>query len=167
AVADRGDGNEPDAEAARVVDEVLELDRLPRPRQRHDDVIGRDHAEIAMTGFAGVHEEGGRAGGGEGCRDFPSDMPGFAHAGHDQPAAYDGDQMPRVNEGTSKAVMNRGRNRVDAGRLALERSHRRGDELAAAGARSSLRAQRLGHDGSDSTEAGRRRLAARPSGLYH
>src|SRR2546426_1819701 len=49
------------------------LFRSPRPGQRHDDVIGRDHAEIAVAGFTGVHEEGGCAGGGERRRDFRSE----------------------------------------------------------------------------------------------
>src|SRR5262249_51143287 len=74
-------------------------------------------------------------------------MPGFAHAGHDQPAACAGDQIHGGDESSTEAVMNGGGKRGDAGRLDLERSHRRGDQLAGAGARSSLRAQRLGHDG--------------------
>src|SRR5262249_23044519 len=53
---------------------------------------------------------------------------------------------PRAPEINSPAAMNGGRRRGDAGRLDLERSYRRGDQLAGAGARSSLRAQRLGHD---------------------
>jgi hypothetical protein len=59
-----------------------------------------------MAGFAGVHEEGGCAGGGERRRDFPPDMPGFAHASHDQPAACAGDQIHGGDEGSAEAVMN-------------------------------------------------------------
>ena len=82
-----GDGDEPDAEAARIVDQVLELDRLARPRQRQDHVVGGDHAEVAVARLAGMDEERGRAGRGEGRRDLAADMAGLAHAGDDHPAA--------------------------------------------------------------------------------
>ena len=39
AVGVRGDGDQPDAEAARIVDQVLELGGFARPGQRHDDVV--------------------------------------------------------------------------------------------------------------------------------
>ena len=31
-------------------------------RQHHDDVVGRDHAEVAMSGFCGVHKKCRRTG---------------------------------------------------------------------------------------------------------
>ena len=53
-------------EAARVGDDVAQLNALPRPGHRHDHVLTRDHAEIAVTGLAGVHEKAGVPGGGKG-----------------------------------------------------------------------------------------------------
>src|SRR5439155_15103353 len=144
-VADRGHGNEPDAEAARVVDQMLELDRLSRPGQRHDHVIGRDHAEVAMARFAWMDEEGGRAGGREGGGDFSGDMAGLAHAGHDQPAVRVGDQVYGGYEGAAEPIVDGGCERGEPGGFDVERSHRRGDQLAAAGAHTSFSAQRLRH----------------------
>ena len=40
-----------------------------------------------MAGLAGMHEERGRAGAGQGGGDFAADMAGFAHARHDDAAA--------------------------------------------------------------------------------
>ena len=42
--------------------------------------------DIAVAGLAGMHEERGRAGAGEGGGDLAADMAGFAHAGHDDAA---------------------------------------------------------------------------------
>jgi hypothetical protein len=57
-----GDRDHADLEPLGIGDEVLHLRLLAGPRQRHDDVVGRDHAEIAMAGFSGVDEESRRAG---------------------------------------------------------------------------------------------------------
>ena len=73
-------------EAAGIIDEVLHLRLLAGPRQRDDDVVRRDHAEIAMAGLGGVHEEGRRAGGGERRRDLARDMAGLAEPGDDDAA---------------------------------------------------------------------------------
>ena len=86
AVAVRGHGHQADPEAPRIVDQVLELGGFARPRQRHDDVVGRDHAEIAMARFAGMHEKRRRSGGGQGRRDLAGDVAGLAHAGDDDAA---------------------------------------------------------------------------------
>ena len=70
----RGDGDEAHREAARVGDDVRKLDRLAGPRQRQDDVVARHHAEVAVRGLGRVHEEGWRAGRGEGRRNLLADM---------------------------------------------------------------------------------------------
>ena len=45
--------------------------------------IGRtDHAQVTMAGLGGVHKHGGRAGGGQGCRNLASNVATFAHAHH-------------------------------------------------------------------------------------
>jgi hypothetical protein len=154
AVAHGSDGDQPDAEAARIVDQVLELDGLARPRQRHDDVVGRDHAEIAVACLARMHEEGGRAGRGERRRDLAPDMPGLAHPGHDHAAARARDQLHRVDEGAAEAVVDGMRERGDAARRKLERAHRRGDQVALACVRCSLGGQRLGHRCTDKMWSG-------------
>ena len=103
-VALRRHGDQADAEAARIVDQVLELDRLARPGQRHDDVVRRDHAEVAVARLARMHEIGGRAGRGEGRGDLAADMAGLAHAGDDQAAACAcADQFDRGDERLRRA----------------------------------------------------------------
>ena len=137
------DGDQADAEAARIVDQVLELGGLSRPRQRHDHVVGRDHAEIAMACFARVDEKGGGAGGSESGRDLARDVAGLAHPGHDQATVRARDQFHRRDESVTEPVMDGGGKRGDAGRLGLERPHRRGDQVAWAGR--IFAAQRLLH----------------------
>ena len=109
AVGVGGDGDQPDAEAARIVDQVLELGGLARPGQRHDDVVGRDHAEVAVARFARMHEEGRRSGRGEGRRDLAPDMAGLAHAGDDHAALRAADQLDRGDEGAPEPVADGGR----------------------------------------------------------
>ena len=50
-----------------------------------------------------MHEEGGRAGRGEGRRDLAADMAGFAHAGDDHAAARAADQVDGGDEGAARA----------------------------------------------------------------
>src|SRR5258707_1390150 len=50
-----------DRKALRIIDEILHFRLLAGPRQRDDDVIRRDHAEIAVARLSGMHEEGGGA----------------------------------------------------------------------------------------------------------
>ncbi len=52
-----------------------------------DDVVGLDHAKVAMEGFTRVNVEGGGAGAGHGGCDFAGDEAVFAHAGEDHAAA--------------------------------------------------------------------------------
>ena len=65
-VGARGDGDQRHLEAARVGQDIAELDALARPGHGHDGVVARDHAEVAVAGLARMHEEGRRAGRGEG-----------------------------------------------------------------------------------------------------
>ena len=57
----RGDGDQRATEAARIVDQVFQFRGLARPGQRHDHVVGGDHAEIAVARFARMNEEGRRS----------------------------------------------------------------------------------------------------------
>ncbi len=84
----------------------------------------RDHAEVAVARFAGMHEEGGRAGRGEGRGDLAPDVAGLAHAGDDQAALGVADQFDGGGEGRPKRALQRGRERGDAAALGLERAQR-------------------------------------------
>src|SRR5262249_59223075 len=77
--------------------------------------------------------------------DFSRDMPGLAHAGHDQAPLRARDQIHGGYEGAAEPIVDGGRERGEPGRFDVERSHRRGDQVAAAGALTSFSAQRLGH----------------------
>ena len=57
-----------------VADQVFHLRLLAGPRQRQDDVVGCDHAEVAMAGFGGMNEERRRAGRGKGRGNLAADM---------------------------------------------------------------------------------------------
>ncbi len=84
AVAVRGDDDELHPEATAIGDDVAQLGRLAGPGQRDDDVFGRDHAEIAMTGLAWMDEHGRRAGGGQRGGDLAADQPALPHTGDDR-----------------------------------------------------------------------------------
>ena len=126
----RRHGDQAGAEAARIVDQVLQLDGLARPGQRHDHVVLRDHAEVAVARLARVHEVGGGAGGGEGRGDLAPDMAGFAHAGDDQPALGRRDQFHRGDERLREPAVDRRDQRRDAAGLGFERAQRRADQRA-------------------------------------
>ena len=63
-----------------------------------NDVVVRDHAEVAVARLGGVHEERGRAGAREGGGDLARDVPGLADAAHDHAAAAGKDQAQRFEE---------------------------------------------------------------------
>jgi hypothetical protein len=54
--------------------------------QRQHHVVLGDHAQVAVGGLGGMHEEGRRAGAGERGRDLVPHVPGLAHA-HDHDVA--------------------------------------------------------------------------------
>src|SRR4029079_3633339 len=64
-----------------------QLVALARIRDRDDDVLGADHAQVAVTRLGGVHEVGGGAGARERGRDLARDVAGFADPGHDDAPA--------------------------------------------------------------------------------
>ena len=110
----RRHGDQPDAETARVVDQVLQFGGFARPGERHDHVVLGDHAEVAVARLARVHEIGGRIGRREGRGDLARDMAGFAHAGDDQPAARLRDQFHRRDDRLRQTIVNGGHERRDA-----------------------------------------------------
>ena len=130
ALCRRGNGNEADPETARIVDQVLELGRFSRPRQSHDHVVGRDHSEIAVAGFAGMNEKGGRAGRGKGRRNFARDVPRFAHAGDDQPSPCARYQLDRRDKIGAEPIADGRGERANAAGFRFQRAERRGDQVA-------------------------------------
>ena len=82
----RGDGDERNAEALRIGDEVGKLRRLAGPGQGDDHVVRPHHAEIAVARLGGMHVMGRRAGRGEGGGDLARDVARLAHAGDDDAA---------------------------------------------------------------------------------
>src|SRR5580698_10730719 len=56
-----------------------------------EHVAAREHAEVAVEGFAGVKKEGWSAGAGECCRYLARDETGFSHAGEND-AAFAGEE---------------------------------------------------------------------------
>ena len=51
------DGEQRDAVAAGIVDDVAQFDGLARPRQRQHDVVAGHHAKVAVAGLGRVDEE--------------------------------------------------------------------------------------------------------------
>jgi len=70
----RSHRNHGNRKAGRIIDQVLHVGLLAGPRQRDDNVVGRDHAEITMAGLGGVHEKRGGAGGGKRGSDLARHM---------------------------------------------------------------------------------------------
>ncbi len=74
AVGGGGHGDQRNAEAARMLDDGAQFGRLAGPRQRDDDVVGRDPAEVAVACLGGCDEEGRCAGRGQGRGDLAGDV---------------------------------------------------------------------------------------------
>ncbi len=120
----RRDRDQRHGEAARIGDQRLQFHRLARPRQRQDEVIARDHAEIAVRGFARMHEEGRRAGRGKGRGDLLADVAALADAGDDDPA-LDGDETAnRICERLGERTVDFGRKLRQAFVLECQRAQR-------------------------------------------
>src|SRR5262249_6686467 len=62
------------------------------------DVVGGDHAEVAMARFGGMDEERGRARTGERRRDLARNVAGFADAGHHDAPTARLDDADRLDE---------------------------------------------------------------------
>ena len=77
---------------------------LSRIREGDEDVIARDHAEIAMARFCRMHEIGRRAGAGECRSDLARDVPGLADAADDDAAMAVQDESECREEGAVDAV---------------------------------------------------------------
>lgn len=80
------DGDERRALALERGDDGEKLVGFAGVRDGEHDVVGRDHAEVAVGGFSGMDEVGGGARGGKGGGELAADVAGLAHAGHDQTA---------------------------------------------------------------------------------
>ena len=78
-----------------------------------------------MAGFGGVHEEGGRAGGGQRSGDLARHMARFAEPGDDHPALGVADQIGGGGESRPERALKCGGNRGDAAGLGVERAQRR------------------------------------------
>ncbi len=82
-----GDRDQRDLEPAGIGDDIGEFAAFAGIGQRQDRVVDADHAEIAVACLRRVDELSRRAGRGERRGDLARDMPAFADAGDDQPAA--------------------------------------------------------------------------------
>ena len=80
-----------------------------------------------MAGFGGVHEEGRRAGRGQGRGKFARDVARLAEPGDDDAALGLADQVDRFRECRPKRALQRGRERRDPLAAGLERAQRRLD----------------------------------------
>ena len=82
-----GHAHQPRAHALEQWQQGDDLGHRPGIGQGNDRVVGGDHAHIAVTGLAGVDEESGGAGAGQGRGNLARDVSRFAHARDDDPAA--------------------------------------------------------------------------------
>ncbi len=89
-------------------------------------VAGRDHAEVAVARFAGVHEERRRARRGHGGGDLAADVARLSHAGHDDAAAGVEDRRHRRQEALPEPLGEpQYRRRLDFEHLLRERNYAR------------------------------------------
>ena len=90
---------------AEQADDFLALAAV---RQDQGDVVGVDHAEVAVDGAGGVEDVGAGAGRVEGAGDLLADVGRLAGAGDGEPACATvgeaGEQIHRPREGVVEAV---------------------------------------------------------------
>ena len=120
AVRARGHGDERDGESLGVGDDIGELRRLSRPRQRQHHVAILQHAEVAVARFGGMDEHRGLAGRGQGRGDLSPDMARLAHAGDDDAARGRVNHLYGLRETHAEAVAQRLLEGGDAGGFEAE-----------------------------------------------
>ena len=88
--------------ALQYRDQRQNLVGLAAVRDGEHHIAAADHAQVAVAGFAWMHEKGGRAGTGEGGGHFLADMARLAHAHDDDFALAAIDHLA----GAGKVVVN-------------------------------------------------------------
>ena len=80
------DGNESGTHAPKVWGNESKLVRLSRVGEGEHEVLGLNHAQVAMLCLGGVHKEGWCPGGGKGGGELAGHVATLAHAGDHQTA---------------------------------------------------------------------------------
>jgi len=111
--------------------EQHDLRRLAGVRERDDEVRVRNHPEVTVTGLGGVQEEGGRAGARKRRCDLAGNVPGFSHAGDDDPSLTGKAQTAGLGKARIEPVLQR----LYGARLDRARAPRRGQKLRGVGCR--------------------------------
>ena len=111
AVGAAGDGNQRDAHALGIGDDVAKLRRAAGIGEGNQPILRRDHAEIAMACLGGMNEQGGGSGRGERGGDLAGDMAALAHAGDNDPAL---DRHQQIERPANPARIETGRKRRQA-----------------------------------------------------
>src|SRR5688572_11332755 len=94
-----GHGDHVQAEAFEYGQQGEDLWRVAGVGNCEHQVAAGDHAQIAVTRFAGMYKKCRSASAGKGGGDLMADMPGFAHAGHHYPALAVEDQLTGEHKG--------------------------------------------------------------------
>ena len=114
------------AAAAKVGGERDQLVGLARVRQHDDHVVGRDHAEVAVARLGRVHEERGRARGGQRGGELAPHVAGLADAGNDHaPTAAQDEADGRDERGADALPEGGDRTRLHVQHVAREREDAR------------------------------------------
>ena len=79
-------------------DDIGKLGRLARVGEGDHGIARRNHAQVAVAGFAGMDKDRRRAGGGQRRRDLVGDMPALAHARRHHATRYAVDEIERLDE---------------------------------------------------------------------
>ena len=99
-----GHGNQRHAQAFDDGQDGDQLVALATVGQAQHHVARLDHAQVAMAGFAWVHEHGGCAGGGQGGGNLGAHMAAFAHACDDHTPAGAQDERSRLHKAIVEPV---------------------------------------------------------------
>ncbi|MNT31792.1 hypothetical protein D3C72_1676420 [compost metagenome] len=94
-----GDRHQAGAHAAHHGEDGQQFLARARIGDGDEHVVAGDHAQVAVDGLGGMHEEGGRAGGGQRRGDLAGDVSRFSDAAHDHAAAAGEQQVHDLGEG--------------------------------------------------------------------
>ena len=105
------------AKAAHRAEQPDDLVTLPRVRQDEGDIVGMEHAEIAMQSFGHVEDVGARAGRVEGASEFEADVGALAGAADGEPPAAGARQRGEQFDGAEEGAIEPGGDLDEGGGL--------------------------------------------------